>query len=100
MVNADVTLIAALPPLESVAFIVGLVVPTTTLPKTTGVKTTTGGIGVPWMGTLCGLPEALSVTLSVALLTALPGLAGFAKYVIPKLQVPPFGVRVTLPDPT
>jgi hypothetical protein len=57
----------------SVAFIVGLVVPTATGPKFTGVRTTVAGIGVPWIGVVCGLPEALSVTLRVAVLTALPG---------------------------
>jgi len=73
MVNADVTLIDEGVKLESVAFIVGLVVPTATAPKFTGKSKTVGGMGVPWIGVLCGLPEALSVTLSVALLTALPG---------------------------
>ena len=33
------------------------------------------------------------------MLTAFPGLAGFAKYVIPKLQVPPFAASVTVPVP-
>lgn len=72
MVNAEVTLIDELLKLESVAFIVGLVVPTVTAPKLTGSRKTEA-IGVPWMGAVCGLPEALSVTLRVALLTALPG---------------------------
>lgn len=79
MVNADVTLIDELVALRSVAFIVGLVVPTTTGPKFTGKSTTGAEIGVPWIGVVCGLPEALSVTLKVALLTAFPGVAGFAK---------------------
>lgn len=73
MVNAEVTLIDELVALLSVAFIVGLVVPTATGPKFAPDRTTRAGIGVPWIATDCGLPEALSVTLSVALLTALPG---------------------------
>ena len=71
-VNADVTLIDEPLKLPRVAFIVGLVVPTVTGPKFTGPRKTEA-IGVPWMETVCGLPEALSVTLRVALLTALPG---------------------------
>lgn len=63
--------------LERVAFIVVLVVPTVTAPKLTGARRTVAGRGVPWMGAVCGFPEALSVTLIVALL--LPGVAGFAK---------------------
>ena len=73
MVNADVTLIDELVALMSVAFIVGLVVPTATGPKFTGESKTVAGKGVPWIGAVCGLPEALSVTLRVAVLVALPG---------------------------
>ena len=63
--------------LERVAFIVVLVVPTAKAPKFTGASTTVAGIGVPWMGAVCGFPAALSVTLRVALLV--PSVAGFAK---------------------
>ena len=71
--NPDaVTLIDAPVKLERVAFIVGLFVPTCTAPKFTGDRRTKA-VGVPWMGAVCGLPEALSVTLRVAVLMALPG---------------------------
>ena len=66
------TLIGAPLKLKRVAFIVGLVVPTVTGPKFTGPRKTEA-MGVPWMGAVWGLPEAVSVTLRVALLTALPG---------------------------
>ena len=77
MEKPDVTLTEEVPALVRVAFMVGLVAPTATPPKFTGKRRRSPGAkGVPWMGADCGLPEALSVTLRVALLTALPG--GFA----------------------
>ena len=68
--------------LKSVEFLVALVVPMGTAPKFTGNNTTPDSPavkGVPVIGIACGLPEPLSVRFSVALLTALPGVAGLAK---------------------
>jgi hypothetical protein len=77
MVNPVASTVTVAPEmLISVAFIVGLVVPIPTGPKFTGDTATKAGIGVPWIGAVCVSPGALSVTLRVALLTALPG--GFA----------------------
>lgn len=102
MEKADVTLTEEAVALVRVAFMVGLVVPTGTAPKFTGERNTSPAPavrGTPVIGIACGLPEPLSVRFSVATLLALPGVTELAKYVIPKLQVPPPAASVTVPVP-
>jgi len=67
------TLTVTLEELTNVAFIVGLVVPIATGPKSTGVTATIEVFGTPMICVCWGLPAALSVTFNIALLIAAPG---------------------------
>jgi len=59
-----------LPLLVNCTLVVALLLPTTTLPNDTlvGLNPTPGAVPVPDRGTVCGLPAALSATLTLALL--------------------------------
>src|SRR5580704_5013959 len=100
MEKADVTLTEEALKLLSVAFIVGLVVPTATPPKATLERVTKlfAPLTNPKIGICCGESAAVSVTFNVAVLSTFP-VAGLAKKVIPKLQVPPPAVSVNAPVP-
>jgi hypothetical protein len=58
---------AVVPTLVSVTFLTTLVKPTAKVPKLRGVGASLAVVPVPLSGTFCGLPAALSVTLTDAL---------------------------------
>src|SRR5215813_6246050 len=60
----------ALPLLVNCTLVVGLVLPTATLPNNmlVGLNVTPGATPVPDRDTVCGLPTALSATLTLALM--------------------------------
>jgi hypothetical protein len=77
----ELTLRATAVPFRRVAFSVKFE-PMATPPKFTGVRITPENPavkGVPVIGIICGLPEPLSVSFSVAVLTVLPGVKELAK---------------------
>ena len=84
------------PALNTVEFIVGLVVPTATEPKLIPLITATGPTR-PVIETVCGLPAALSVTFNVATLFAAPGGVP-AVNMIPKEQETPAGTETVFVD--
>ena len=84
------------PALNTVEFIVGLVVPTATEPKLIPLITATGPTR-PVIETVCGLPAASSKTLKVAVLFAAPGGVPAVNF-IPKVHAVPAGTDTVWVD--